>query len=127
MQAVEKAQLQADGIAVPQPLELPEELQSQKAINRTRRLEKYEQTHALREQGYSIQDVAHHLGIGERTVYTYLAAATFPERQPTIRQRGSGLEAYKPYLQQLWSLGQQQTKALFQDIQQQGYQGSYPT
>lgn len=125
LQAVEKAQLQASGIAVCQLLELPEPPESPKAMNRTRRLEKYEQTHALRQQGYAIQDIAHHLGIGERTVYTYLSASTFPERQPTIRRRGSGLEAYKPYLQQQWSLGYQQTKALFEDIQQQGYQGSY--
>jgi len=96
-------------------------------MNRTRRLEKYEQTHALRKQEYAIKDIAHHLGIGERTVYTYLSASTFPERQPTMRQRGSGLDAFKPYLQQQWSLGYQQTKALFEEIQQQGYQGSYPT
>ena len=127
LRAVEKAQLQASGIAVPQPLELPEAPESPKALNRTRRLEKYEQTHALRQQGYTIQDIAHHLGIGERTVYTYLSASTFPERQPTIRRRGSGLEAYKPYLQQQWSLGYQQTKALFEEIQKQGYQGSYQT
>ena len=127
LRVVEKAQLQASGMAVPQPLELPEAPESPKAMNRTRRLEKYEQTHALRQQGYTIQDIAHHLGIGKRTVYTYLSASTFPERQPTIRRRGSGLEAYEPYLQQQWSLGYQQTKALFEDIQQQGYQGSYPT
>jgi transposase len=125
LRAVEKAQLQASGMAVPQALELPEAPESPKAMNRTRRLEKYEQTHALRQQGYAIQDIAHHLGIGERTVYTYLSASTFPERQPTIRRRGSGLEAFKPYLQQQWNLGYQQTKALFEDIQQQGYQGSY--
>lgn len=127
LQAVEREQLQAEQTVVvlaPEPLD---NRQSQKAMNRTRRLEKYEQTHALRKQGYTIKDIAHHLGIGERTVYTYLAAPTFPERQPTIRKRGSGLDAYKPYLQQQWSLGYQQTKALFEEIQQQGYQGSYPT
>lgn len=110
LQMVEKAQIQTRGIASLQPLEMvkvepPEDTQSQKSVNRTLRLEKYEQTHELRQQGYSIKDIAHHLGIGKRTAYTYLAAATFPERQPTIRQRGSGLEPYKPYLKQRWSLG----------------------
>lgn len=127
LQSVEKAQLQASGLVVLQPLALPDAPESPKAMNRTRRLEKYEQTHALRQQGYAIQDIAHHLGLGERTVYTYLSASTFPERQPTIRRRGSGLHAYKPYLQQQWALGYQQTKALFQAIQQQGYRGSYQT
>ena len=56
-----------------------------------------------------------------------MAASTFPERQSTIRQQGSGLEAYKPYIQDQWNRGQQQTKALFHQIQQQGYQGSYST
>jgi transposase len=127
LQQVEKAQLQADSNTVPQALEPPLDLQSSKALNRTQRLEKYQQTHALREQGYRVKDIAYHLGIGVRTVYTYLSAAIFPERQPTIRQQGSGLEAYKSYIQQQWRLGNRQTKALFQDIQQQGYKGSYPT
>jgi transposase len=127
LQQVEKAQLQTASNTVPPALELPLDLQSSKALNRTQRLEKYEQTHALREQGYRVKDIAYHLGIGLRTVYTYLSAETFPERQPTVRQQGSGLEAYKPYIQQQWRLGNCQTKALFQDIQQQGYQGSYPT
>lgn len=131
LQNVEREQLQAALTAVSPPLELPLELpsdpQSPKALNRTRRLEKYEQTHALRQQGYRIHDIAHHLGIGVRTVYTYLTAPTFPERQPTLRNRSSGLEAYKPYLQQQWRLGHQQTKELFHEIQQQGYEGSYPT
>lgn len=131
LQKVERDQLQATLTSVSPPLELPSELpldpQSPKALNRTRRLEKYEQTHALRQKGYRIEDIAHHLGIGVRTVYTYLAAPTFPERQPTIRNYSSGLEAYKPYLQQQWHLGRRQTKVLFQEIQQQGYEGSYPT
>jgi transposase len=127
LQQVEKAQLQTASNTVPPALELPLDLQSSKALNRTQRLEKYEQTHALREQGYRVKDIAYHLGIGLRTVYTYLSAETFPERQPTVRQPGSGLEAYKPYIQQQWRLGNCQTKALFQDIQQQGYPGSYPT
>jgi len=131
LQIVEKTH-QTRKIASLQPLEmveveLPEDTQSQKSVNRTLRLEKYEQTHKLRQQGYSIKDTAHHLGIGKRTAYTYLSAETFPERQPTIRQRGSGLEPYKPYLKQRWSLGYQQTKALSREIQQQGYRGSYPT
>ena len=127
LKQVEKDTLQVDGLAVLLSLELPENLQSPKALNRARRLDKYEQTHALRQQGYAIKDIAHHLGIGKRTVYKYLAASSFPERQPTIRQQGSGLDAYKPYIQDQWNRGQRQTKALFHEIQQQGYPGSYST
>jgi len=127
LKQVEKDQRQADGLEVPHPSDLPEDPQSPKALNRAHRLETYEQTHALRQQGYAIKDIAHHLGLGKRTVYKYLAASNFPERQPTIRQQGSGLEAYKPYIQDQWNRGQHQTKALFHQIQQQGYPGSYST
>lgn len=37
------------------------------------------------------------------------------------------MEAYKPYIQDQWSRGQHQSKALLHQIQQQGYQGSYST
>ena len=94
---------------------------------RAQRLERYEQVHALRQQGYRIKDIAHHLGMGKRTVYTYLSHETFPEWQPSIRRRGSDLDPYKSYLLEQWQQGHPQTKQLFIDIQQQGYQGSYAT
>ncbi len=127
LKRVEKEQLQTQGSAIAATVEPEDEPQSQKVLNRARRLEKYEQTHALRQQGYSIKDVAHHLGIGERTVYTYLAAPTFPERQPSIRRQPSCLEPYKPYVLEQWNQGRHQSKELFDDIQQQGYSGSYMT
>lgn len=65
--------------------------------------------------------------MGERTIYTYLSHPTFPEWQPTVhrRRRGSQLDDYKPYLNQQWEQGRHSSKALFEDIQQQGYPGSY--
>lgn len=125
LKEVDKAQLQAEGITVQPLVDPPCDLQSPKAQNRARRLEKYEQTHALRQQGYRIKDIAHHLGIGKRTVYTYLAAPTFPEY--AIPQRSSGLDVYKPYLLEQWQQGRQNTKELFQEIQAHGYEGSYAT
>ena len=94
---------------------------------RAQRLERYEQVHVLRQQGYRIKDIAHHLGMGKRTAYTYLSHETFPEWQPSIRRRGSDLDSYKSYLLEQWQQGHPQTKQLFIDIQQQGYQGSYAT
>ena len=107
----------------------PNSRQQQKAQKRAQRLERYEQVHALRQQGYCIPDIAHHLGMGERTVYTYLSHATFPDWQPTVfrRPRESILDPYKPYLLEQWHQGHQQTRQLFNDIQQQGYGGTYET
>lgn len=89
----------------------------------------YEQAHALRKQGYKIKDIAHHLDMGERTVWTYLSCSTFPEWQPTLRRgtQGSILDPYKPYLLDQWGKGNRQSKRLFEEIQNHGYQGSYQT
>lgn len=133
IQGVDAAHHQAeDTVFIPpsKPRRLPPSpIEEQKAQRRARRLEKYQQTHALRQQGYRIKDIAHHLGIGKRTVYTYLAASCFPERQPSppYRRRKSQLDCYKPYLLEQWNQGHQQSKQLFQAIQQQGYGGTYQT
>lgn len=127
IKAVDITGLPEDRILVIPESEAIEEPAPQKVQNRTQRLEKYEQTHRLRQQGYLIQDIAHHLGIGKRTVYTYLAAPSFPERQPHPQQGRSRLKRYKPYLQKRWSEGHQQSKELYKEIQEQGYKGSYRT
>ena len=63
----------------------------------------------------------------ERTVYTYLSYPAFPEWQPTVRRypSSSQLDDYKPYLQEQWQQGRQLSKELFEEVQKQGYQGSY--
>lgn len=127
IKAVDIAGFQEDRNHLIPELEVIEEPAPQKVQNRTQRLEKYEQTHVLRQQGYLIKDIAHHLGIGKRTVYKYLAAPSFPERQPHAQQGRSRLDRYKPYLQKRWSEGQQQSKELYKEILEQGYKGSYKT
>lgn len=131
LKQVEQQQLHADGVSISQPSEQPmpspspTPRQLQKSQKRAERFARYEHVHSLRKQGYKIKDIAHHLGMGKRTVYTYLSHPTFPEWQPTIRRRKSGLDPYKAYLTDQWKQGRQQTKRLFEAIQQQGYAGSY--
>lgn len=102
----------------------PTALQAQR--NEQRRAQ-FKKVHRLRSQGYAVLDIAHHLGMGERTVARYVATPTFPEWQPQKRQCWSQLDKYKPELLQQWNRGQRSTKELYKLIQQQGYQGSYPT
>ena len=125
LKQVEQAQLQSEGFSLPPPPTRQNSRETQKVQKRAQRLEKYEQAHALRQQGYQIKDIAHHLGIGNRTVYTYLSHPTFPEWQPSIRQQGNQLDAYKPYLLGQWMHSQPQARKLFEDIQQHGYKGTY--
>lgn len=129
LKAVEQAQLKANGTTLAQPSKPQSVRPKQVDQKRAGRLEHYEQTHALRVAGHTISDIAHHLSMGERTVYTYLSYPTFPEWQPTVRRRqnSSQLDDYKPYLRDQWQQGRQLTKELFEEIQQQGYQGSYMT
>ncbi len=129
LKAVDLAHHRAVGktlIAPSQPLTAQQQRAQQR---RERRLANYEQVHKLRQQGYQVLDIAHHLGMGERTVFTYLAAPSFPEWQPSPRRRSrpSILTPYKAYLLEQWNAGRRQTKPLFEDIQQQGYQGTYKT
>jgi transposase len=75
-----------------------------------------------------VSDIAHHLGMGERTVSRFLATPQFLEWQPhPCHARSSGLDPYKPYLIEQWNAGYRQVKQLFTQLQQQGYRGSYPT
>ncbi|MEO1509202.1 MAG: ISL3 family transposase [Cyanobacteria bacterium J06633_23] len=134
LKQIEQEQLQAEGViasevsisegSVPQRQTAQQQKTAQK---RAERLENYEQVHSLRKQGYKIKDIAYHLGMGKRTVYTYLSHETFPEWQSSSRQCRSMLDPYKSYLIDQWSQGRQHTKQLFKEIQQQGYSGTYET
>lgn len=127
LKAVDLAYHRSLGAIVVAPSK-PSTTTQQTQQRRERRLANYEQVHKLRQQGLKVCDIAHHLGMGERTVFTYLAAPSFPEWQPHPRRPGKSLLApYKLYLLAQWNAGQRQTKRLFAEIQQQGYKGSYMT
>ena len=95
--------------------------------SRTRRLHNYQQTHALKQQGYRVTDIAHHLGIAKRTAYQYLSHPVFPEHQPYTRKVPTVIEPYKDYLYQEWMAGRQNSQQLFEEVQEQGFKGSYGT
>ncbi len=135
-QRVEKAQLEAMGVVLPVPddedLALPPSLaraEQEKVQKRALRLERYEQVHALRNQGYKVKDIAHHLGMGERTVQTFLSHDSFPEwKQSSCESSGrSMLDPYKPFLIEQWAQGHRLLKRLFEQIENHGYPGTYNT
>lgn len=127
LKEIEQTQLKAKGTTPSQPPNPQSPRPEQSNQKRAQRLENYEQAHALRAAGHTIGDIAHHLAMGERTVYTYLSYPAFPEWQPTVRRyrSNSQLDDYKPYLQEQWQQGRQLSKELFEEVQKQGYQGSY--
>lgn len=101
--------------------------EEQKAQSRARRLEQYEQIHALKKQGFLIIDIAHQLNINRHTVSKYLAAPVFPERQTRTQLAETVIDPYKAYLYQEWMAGRHNAQQLFEEIQQQGFKGCYGT
>ncbi len=129
LKAIDLAHHQALGKTQDTPSK-PLTAQAQKAEQRRqRRLFNYEQVHKLRQQGFPVKDIAHHLGMGKRIVFTYLASPEFPEWKPSPSRRSKHtiLTPYKGYLLDQWNAGQRQTKQLFKEIAQQGYTGTYKT
>lgn len=131
LKAVEAAQLLvSDAIPIAPVAPRRNSGQERAQRRRERRLGNYEQVHELRRQGWEILEIARHLGMGKRTVYRYLSHSQFPEWQlhsSRGRSQSSQLDVYKPYLLEQWNDGQQNTKQLFEEIQHQGYRGSYQT
>jgi transposase len=119
---------QLDGtVIVPVPPSPPaRHAQLQAAHSRSRRLARHEQIWALRRQGWTGQAIAHQLHLATSTVFRYLRSPTFAER--TYKRRGhSILNPYKNLVLQLWNSGCHDALQVFHRLQQQGYQGSYPT
>lgn len=68
IKSVEVAQLQSANINMSELPKPHTSRQQRREAKRSQRLENYRQAHALRKEGYQITDIAHHLGMGKRTV-----------------------------------------------------------
>ena len=90
---------------------------------RAKRLARYQQVVALRQQGMSQAAIAEWVGINRSTVIRWLAHDTFPERCPCPRP--SGLEVYLPWLRERWNAGCQNIAQLYRDLVAQGCTHSY--
>lgn len=77
-----------------------------------------------REQKVSITQIAKKLGVSKNTVRYDLRA----DAQPQVRrntQRQNPLNAFKAFLEQRFSHGRRNAKALWRELEAQGYNGSY--
>ena len=120
---------QTDGtvvVRVPRPSR-EEEAQHLVEQRRTTRLSIYQQVWELHRSGWKAKAIARKLGIGVTTVFRYLRTSTFPEPQPRTSRGRSILVPYQKYILQRWNEGCREALVLFQEIEQQGYTGSYDT
>lgn len=97
------------------------------AGRRARRLARHGQVWALYRQGWSGEKIAPHLGVSRSTVYRYLRSEVFPERKRRPDAGHSRLDAWRDIVLEHWNGDRRNSRKMFQDLQQLGYRGSYPT
>jgi transposase len=90
---------------------------------RAQKLDRYEQVIELHQQGVKAADIASRIGIGERTVYRWLAHGSFPEARRR-RRRPSLIDPYEHYVLQWWQQGNRKGSQLYRELIAQGYKGS---
>lgn len=116
-------QTQRPGPPIKQPVKVTPQLAAIQEAREEERLARYEQVIALREQGWSHQAIADHLGIGHSTVGRWLEVGHFPKRKP--RQQSSKLDRFLPYVKLRRSQGCYNMVQLHKELRERGYKGSY--
>ena len=84
----------------------------------------YQQVKDYQAAGQSIHWVASELGMSRNTVLKYWRWTAY---QPKTSRRWSPVRCYEEYLRRRWSEGQRHVKTLHQELQVQGYEGSFQT
>ncbi len=91
--------------------------------SRQRRLALYQQVQELYQQGGTILGIARQLHLGHRRVRTFVRSANFPEWGKPAHTK-SAIDPYRPYLQERWQQGCQETGQLWHELQARGFTGS---
>ena len=89
---------------------------------RALRLDRYERLQLLKSQGWTIEAMAHELGISRRTIERWNRLEGFPERKPR-RRPASPLTPFADVLIQRWEQGCRKGLQLWRDVCAQGYTG----
>ena len=97
-------------------------VQTQRA-RRAERVDRYEQVVSLQQHGLETAEIAHRVGMSERTVRSWLAHESYPEPKQR-RKRPSLIDPYQGYVQQQWREGLMTGPHLYRELKARGYQGS---
>jgi transposase len=87
------------------------------------KLDRYQQVVELHQQGIKAPDIASRIGIGERTVYRWLAHGSFPEARRRCR-RPSLIDPYERYVISRWQEGCHNGSQIYRELKAKGYKGS---
>lgn len=103
----------------PAPLFLTSDGQPYSA-HQTERYDRYQQVVALRDQGVKVKEIAGRVGIGRRTVQSWLAHAQYSETNYHHPHR-SRFDAYEAYVKQRWDDGCHNIQQIWREMKAQGY------
>ncbi|MBO0791374.1 MAG: ISL3 family transposase [Ktedonobacteraceae bacterium] len=128
----EQASSSASVVSPPNPLPPPHMWQQQPPavveqrhrVRQQARDGQYQRMVALREQGLTQAEIARTLGVGVRTVRSWLKAGTAPTWKRRFRRR-SIFDPYAAYVLERWQQGVHDGKQLFEEIRAQGFKGSH--
>jgi transposase len=143
--APQLARINAQGIALPTPLHDPADPATGPGLSsvplappqsstaavrqarqrRTQRWAHYHEVWTYHQQGWTLDAIAHQVGLSRRTVQRYLQSPTFPERQPRHARDRSLLDPYKATLLAGWNSECRNGSHLFRVIRSQGFRGQY--
>jgi transposase len=93
------------------------------STHRTEREARYQQVEGFQKQGLTSKEIAHRLGVSERTVRHWLKRGVAPDTRPR-RKRQSDFDPYAPYVLKRWEQGERNGTHLWQELAAQGYPGS---
>jgi transposase len=93
------------------------------STHRAEREARYQHVERLRQQGLTSQQLAHQLGMSDRTVRHWLKRGVAPDTRPR-RKRQSDFDPYAPYVLKRWEEGEHNGTHLWEEIAAQGYPGS---
>ena len=119
----EVSQKEKAGPPIKLPVKVTPKLAAIQEVREAERLARYEQVLALREQGWSHQAIADHLGMGHSTIQRWIKEGHFPTRK--AREQSSQLDPYLPYIQQRRAQGCHNMVQLHHELREKGYQGCY--
>ena len=113
---------------VPTDLDTPNCIDSDpppcRSAARGRRLERYQEVKRLQAQGLKVLPISRQMRMTRKTVRRYFQSEQFPERAA----RGPGrrkVDPFLPYLRQRWQEGCHVASSLWQELRQQGFEGSH--